>query len=169
MEVLTYDNEILNKKSIDIEEIDNDIIKLAKKMHKFMIKSNGIGLAAPQIGISKRLIVIDTQEEGGVGQITMINPIIEDFSDIKATANEGCLSVPGIYAPVSRSKTIKVKYLNLEGTQMELTANDLLARVIQHEVDHLDGILFISKLQGKDSLKKIQPLLEKIKRGEKID
>ena len=131
---------ILRKKSKYVNNIDEKILQLLDDMVETMYKENGVGLAAPQVGILRRIIVVDI----GDGLIKLINPeIIEQEGEQEDT--EGCLSIPGIIAEVKRPYKVKVKALNEDGENVEIEATGLLARAFCHEVDHLDGILFIDK------------------------
>lgn len=142
------DNEILREKSSPIERIDKSIKKLAKDMMETMIKSNGMGLAAPQVGVNKRLIVVlfnyDTDHEM---VLPLVNPEIQSFSKEKNKGEEGCLSLPGIYKPVERSSHVRLKFQDLKGNTQILELDDMNARVVQHEIDHLDGILFVDRVE----------------------
>lgn len=134
-------DEILRKKSRKVEEINERILTLIEDMKETMYAADGVGLAAPQIGILKRIVVIDV----GNGPITLINPEI-----IKEEGNqvdyEGCLSIPGEQGKVERPYKVTIKALNEKGEEIELEGEELLARAICHEVDHLDGVLFIDKV-----------------------
>lgn len=147
------DNEILRAKSSPIKRIDKSIKKLAKDMMETMVKSNGMGLAAPQVGVNKRLNIVlfnyDTDHEM---MIPLVNPEIQSFSKEKNSSEEGCLSLPGIYKPVERSNHVRLKFQDLKGNTQILELDDMNARVVQHETDHLDGILFIDRVeeQAKD-------------------
>jgi peptide deformylase len=144
LKILSSPNPILFKKTQMIKKIDSGTVKLASEMIETCRKVNGIGLAAPQIGHSIRLCIINL-EEFGVPPMVLVNPEIKKKSWKKIEMEEGCLSVPDIFGMVKRPERIKVRALNLEGKPMEFSAEGLLARVVQHEVDHLDGILFTSK------------------------
>lgn len=137
-------NPILRKKSTSIDKIDKSIKKLAKDMLETMNANNGLGIAAPQVGVNVRMFIttinMSTDHEG---LITMINPQLEFPNDEKETGEEGCLSLPGLYLPVTRHKHVRVKFKDLKGNSHTLDMEGLNARVIQHETDHLDGILFI--------------------------
>lgn len=132
---------ILRKKSRNVEKIDDRILTLLEDMEETMIDSDGIGLAAPQVGILRRVVVIDI----GDGLLKIINPEIKkregEIIDI-----EGCLSVPGISGTVNRPEKVVLQYLNEDNEEVEIEAEGLLARAICHEVDHLDGILYIDKV-----------------------
>lgn len=133
-------NDILRKKAKQVEIIDGKILDLLEDMAETMYNEDGVGLAAPQIGILKRLVVIDV----GNGLIKLINPVIIEESG-KQNGIEACLSVPNITGEVIRSKKVRVRAQNELGDYVELEGEDLLARAFCHELDHLDGILFIDK------------------------
>ena len=134
---------ILRKKSEDVKIIDNNILKLSANMLETMEKENGLGLAAPQVGKSLRLICVKSKE----GNLVFVNPVILKKSFRKNTAEEGCLSVPGIYGYVKRHNSITLVAESLERKKLKLKAKGLMARVIQHELDHLLGILFTDKVE----------------------
>jgi len=140
-EVLRYPNSILRKKCDPIETIDDDVVQLAQDMLETMYEDKGIGLAAPQIGITRQLIVLDI----GDGPLALINPkIVEaEGSDIM---EEGCLCLPGINVDVERSERVRVIALDPKGEAVDIDADDLLARALQHEIDHLSGTLIIDKV-----------------------
>lgn len=131
-------DDVLRKKCRAVENIDDRILTLLDDMAETMYNANGVGLAAPQIGILKRIAVIDT----GDGLIELINPEIIEKSGSQ-TADEGCLSVPGRYGKVERPQKVTVRAKNRYGEIFELSGEDLLARAICHETDHLDGIVFV--------------------------
>lgn len=134
------DDEILRKKCRVVEEITPRIKILINDMIETMYENNGVGLAAPQVGILKKLFVVDVMD--GEGSRVFINPEILEMSG-EQTDEEGCLSLPGRHKAIKRADKIKVKALNIDGEEFELEAEGFLARAIQHENDHLYGILFI--------------------------
>lgn len=136
------DDPILRKKAKEVTGFDKKLQVLAEDMIETMHDADGVGLAAPQIGLLKKVIVVDLYDEEG--PMVMINPTITQESGCQIE-EEGCLSLPGKHGFVERPTQIKVKYQNLSGKNQELTATDLLARVICHEVDHLNGILYIDR------------------------
>jgi peptide deformylase len=138
--IRTYGDDILRKKSKVVEEINSRVLLLIKDMIETMYHSKGVGLAAPQVGILKRIAVIDV----GNGPITIINPQIVDMQGSQVT-NEGCLSVPGTQKSVERPLKVTVKALNEKGEETLIVGEGLLARALCHEIDHLDGVLFIDK------------------------
>lgn len=139
--VITKGDEVLSKRCKEVKEINARVIELLDDMRETMYESNGVGLAAPQVGILKRIVVMDV----GDGLIEMINPAIIS-SDGEQNEAEGCLSVPGIYGIVKRPKHVVVEYLNRDGEQVRTEGEDLKAICICHELDHLDGILFDEKV-----------------------
>jgi peptide deformylase len=137
-----YGSPILREKAIPVSKVDSDIRELVDDMIETMYVEGGVGLAAPQIGISKRIIIIDTEEKG---VIVLINPVIIKREG-ETKEEEGCLSVPGIFSIVKRSAVITVEALDLDEKKIRLTQEGFLAIALQHEIDHLDGYLFIDRL-----------------------
>lgn len=150
------DNEILRTKSEPITQVDKKLGKFLDDMEETMLKKDGIGLAAPQVGRNIRVIVCALNPGTPEQKVTeMINPEITSRGGGMETGEEGCLSLPGIFDNVERHKEITVKFLDRKGQETVLNLSDLNARIIQHEVDHIDGILFIDRVK-KDSVL-IQP------------
>ncbi len=157
---------LLKKPTTEVKEINDEIKKLVDDMFESMYKADGIGLAANQVGISKSLIVIDINaskdKKHDEPPVTMINPVIEEFSEEEVEYQEGCLSVPKFYEDIERPKLIQIKYYDLDMNEHVREADDLLSRVMQHEVDHLRGIIFTERMSpikrslAKSKLKKIQ-------------
>lgn len=144
MEIVAYPNPILKRKAGPIKEIDNEIIQIAQEMLETMYDVFGIGLAAPQIGLSKRLVVMDVTGEK-TGERVFINPyILEEKGE--TLEEEGCLSFPGLMGKVIRSECVTVIAYNLKGDQLKIEAEGLLSRAWQHEMDHINGHLFIDKM-----------------------
>jgi peptide deformylase len=142
MEIIKYPNKILDKKTKKVKKpLDPEIQKLIKGMKETMEKAEGAGLAAPQVGESLRICAI--QYGGEV--FAMINPKITSYSREKETNEEGCLSFPGQFFPIKRSVKIKVRYVDEEGKETKKKVEGLLARIMQHEIDHLDGIVFTKR------------------------
>ncbi len=142
--VLHYPDPRLRRKAEPVGQVDDALRKLIDDMFETMYEAPGIGLAAVQVDVCKRLIVVDISEDR-TAPICLINPFIEDASGHQKT-DEGCLSVPGIYEPVERAGRIRVQALDRDGRPFELEAEGLLAVCIQHEIDHLDGKLFVDYL-----------------------
>ena len=139
--IVTKEDKLLRKVCKPVPEITPNVKKLLDNMLETMYESNGVGLAAPQGGILKRVVVVDIGEEGP-GPLKLINPEILERSG-EQNGPEGCLSCPGMWGDVKRSKYVKVKALTPEGQEIIIEGEDYLARALQHEIDHLDGILFI--------------------------
>ena len=156
--ILTEPNEILRQVSKPVQTVGNEERKLMDDMLETMYAANGIGLAAIQIGIPKRIIVMDISKDGKKNPMYFVNPKIKNKDKEKTTYEEGCLSVPDYFAEVDRSKYCEVEYLDYNGENKILEADGLLATCIQHEMDHLEGILFIdylSKLKKTMIVKKL--------------
>lgn len=155
---LRYDgDEILRKRSREIEVIDDKIKELAQDMMDTMHKWDGLGLAGPQVGVLKRIIVIDLYEDDM--QFTLINPVIVKEKGIQ-NVEEGCLSFPNQFGKVERPKEVVVEALDLDGKKIKLKAKDLLAQALCHEIDHLNGILFTDKVEP-GTLEVVKPKEEK--------
>ena len=156
--ILVEPDPFLRQVSRDVEEVDDELRKLMNDMLETMYDAPGIGLAAIQVGVPKRVIVIDTSKEEKKTPLYFVNPKIIVKSKNKATYEEGCLSVPGQFAEVDRPDQCHISYLDYSGKKKELKAEGLLATCIQHEMDHLEGILFIdylSKLKRNFIVKKL--------------
>ena len=153
---------LLRQVSKPVERVDGDLRKLADDMLETMYDAPGIGLAAIQIGEPLRMLVIDLAKEGETPEPhVFINPEILESSDQRSVYEEGCLSIPDYYAEVERPAAVRVKYLDRDGKLQEIEAEGLLATCIQHELDHLDGVLFIdhiSKLKRDMVVKKFKKL-----------
>ena len=143
MQILTLGNELLRQKAENIDRIDAETSKLARQMLEILVKDKGIGLAGPQIGIMKRIFVVHIQND--IERI-FINPSILETSHNTYKFEEGCLSIPNIYATVIRPEAIKIQAWNEKGKPFTLETDGLLARVILHEYDHLEGIIFLDRL-----------------------
>ena len=147
--ILTAPDPRLKKKSQPVDQVDDELRRLMDDMLETMLAAPGIGLAAPQIGVLKRVIVLDIdREETKTGPLFMANPEIVEASDEDATYEEGCLSVPEHYSDVDRPAKVTVRYLDRDGETRELACEGLLATCVQHEIDHLDGILFIDHISA---------------------
>lgn len=140
--IVKYGDDILRKKSRKVDVVNDRILTLIEDMKDTLYKNDGVGLAAPQVGVLKRVIVIDI----GEGIIKLVNPEIIE-TEGKYVDTEGCLSIPGRQGRVERPKKVKVKALNEKGEEVVIEGEDLLARAFCHEIDHLDGILFIDKAE----------------------
>ncbi|MCR6571351.1 peptide deformylase [Campylobacter insulaenigrae] len=150
-EIITYPNPRLFLQSQEVKEFDEQLHILLDDMYETMIENKGVGLAAIQVDIPLRALLVDIGDEEGIQKdkqtlLEIINPIITALDDEVISCNEGCLSIPGFYENVMRYKNIRLDYQDRFGKKQSLNANDFLAVAIQHEVDHLDGHLFIEKL-----------------------
>jgi len=146
LHICTYPEEILSKPAEPITEIDGEVVKLVEQMAETMYSAPGIGLAATQVGVAKQLLVADLAPRRPESElIVLINPEIV-AAEGEVIFEEGCLSVPDYQAEVKRHEKITVRGLNLKGEEVEIEAEGLLAIVLQHEIDHLNGILFIDRL-----------------------
>jgi len=147
--ILTAPNPRLKKKAQPVAAVDAEVRQLMDDMLETMYDAPGIGLAAPQIGELRRVIVLDIdREELKTGPIVMANPEIIEASDEDATYEEGCLSVPEHYSDVARPAKVTVRYLDRDGAPREMACEGLLSTCVQHEIDHLDGILFIDHISS---------------------
>lgn len=150
LRIVKIPDPILSEKTQNVKAVTPEILKLVKDMIDTCRKANGIGLAAPQIGKSIRLCIINL-EHIGIPPFALINPKIIKSSWKKIPMEEGCLSIPGIFGIVKRPAKVTIKAMNIEGTSTKFEAEGMLARVIQHELDHLDGVLFTSKMTEQTS------------------
>jgi peptide deformylase len=141
LEILTYPNPLIRKKCGTVDNIDDDIVKTSAAMAEAMYRAKGVGLAAPQVGILKKIIAVDI----GEGLITLINPRIT-MSEGIIKSEEGCLCLPKLTVDLKRHAKVQVKGFDVNGKELTFDAEDLLARAFQHEIDHLDGLLIIDRL-----------------------
>ena len=147
-EILIIGDPALTRKAEPIAAVDEEIVRLARDMVETVHAAPGIGLAAPQVGVGKRVIVVDLSVGEDADQIhVLVNPEIV-AKDGEAVSEEGCLSVPEVREKVARPYRVKVRGLDLEGRPVEIEGEDLLARAFCHEIDHLDGVLFVEKLSA---------------------
>lgn len=150
MEVFTYGNPVLRSLAEDVTDVDAALVKTCESMYESMLEAQGIGLAAPQVGIQQRFFVYDNNllkdksDPSGAPQV-LINPVIHEASGEWAY-EEGCLSIPGLSWNVIRPKELLVSGVDLSGEEVKFEADELFARLIQHEIDHLDGVLLIDHL-----------------------
>ncbi|MFL2679652.1 MAG: peptide deformylase [Alphaproteobacteria bacterium] len=166
LNILTIPDPRLKHKSQIVENFDKNLRQTVSNMYDTLYDSgNGIGLAAPQVNIKKRIVVIDLKVDGVSQPLTFINPVITNFSEEKFINQEGCLSVPEYFADVKRSKEITLEWYDVDGKVNKKSFSGLLSICIQHEIDHLDGILFIDHLS---SLKR-KMAIQKIKKSKNKD
>ena len=167
-QILTEPNKILREKSLTVKVVDEDLQKLMDDMLETMYAAPGIGLAAIQVGVPKRVIVLDiAPKDKPRNPMFFVNPEIIKKSDNNSTYEEGCLSVPGQFAEIDRPDKCHIKYLDYYGQPKEIKAEGMLATCIQHEIDHLEGILFIdylSKLKKSMIVKKLSKQKKAIER-----
>jgi peptide deformylase len=167
--VSIYDAEVLRKRALPVDEITPKIVKLAHDMIETMVESNGVGLAAPQVGKLLRIFIIRDEKLESDGSYSLgdpeviINPHLSKPSAEKISMLEGCLSLPGLHVEVIRPKSIHLRYQNLKGEWIEEALTDFRARVTMHENDHLNGVLTIDRLDKRER-KKIEPHLLAIKK-----
>tara|TARA_Y100001968_G_scaffold1977_1_gene1686 strand:+ start:683 stop:1285 length:603 start_codon:yes stop_codon:yes gene_type:complete len=155
LEIYKLGNKVLRDQAKRISKVDGSIRELAKNMLESMYSAKGIGLAAPQVGIQKRILVIDLDIENSTSPPHIfINPEIISSSATIDTYEEGCLSIPGVYLDVIRPSSIKLSYRDEMGRPKKMNADGLMARCIQHEIDHLNGVLFVDKVTDKEKLLK---------------
>ncbi|ENQ3078474.1 peptide deformylase [Bacillus sp. NPDC077411] len=143
LEIVKHPNEVLETPCERVINFDKKLVKLLKDMHETMLIADGVGLAAPQVGVSLQVAVVDIDDDNG--KIELINPVILEQRG-EQVGPEGCLSFPGLFGDVTRAEYIKVRAQNRRGKVFLLEADGFLARAIQHEIDHLHGVLFTSKV-----------------------
>jgi peptide deformylase len=150
LEIVYYGDPRLEKVSEPVADVTQETRRFVKDMFETMYFTNGVGLSAPQVGVNQRILVIDCS--GGSDrnqQIALVNPVIVTTSG-EQKGQEGCLSFPGLFAEVTRPNIVKVKGVSLDGKEIELEGEGLLARALHHEIDHLDGVLFIQRMKKVD-------------------
>ena len=139
---------MLREPAREVEEPDEEVRQLVKDMLETMYHAQGIGLAAPQVGVSRRVIVVDLgdSDEDEVGAVALVNPRVSEAGKKKDKAPEGCLSIPGLEEVVERPETVTIEGTTPDGESFSMEVSGLLSRALQHEIDHLDGILFIDRV-----------------------
>ncbi len=141
LDIIKIGDERLRKVSEEIKEVDESVLKLIKNMKDTLKKSGGVGLAAPQVAVNKRVIIVKPQKE----MLAFINPVITNKSGKKVVDTEGCLSIPNEWVKVERFSQIDLEFTGEDGDRYKVHAEDFFARIIQHECDHLDGVLIVDK------------------------
>lgn len=161
LKILRYPDPKLRNRSVPVEKVDGAIEKLLDDMAETMYDAPGIGLAAPQVGVNLRVCIIDVspRDENSPGLIELINPVIL-LAEGEQIEEEGCLSIPGFISDVKRKAKVKVQAIDRKGESLEIEGAGLLARALQHEIDHLDGVLFIDRL-GKLKRELLKKKIEK--------
>jgi peptide deformylase len=161
MEVLAHPNPSLKQHAQAVDPLeDKDLLQLCQRMGQAMYDAPGIGLAAPQVGVMKRVIVYDLQEDEDSSLVALCNPVIVARSEECESDEEGCLSLPGISVPVTRHCAVVCEALALDGTPVRIEAEALHARLLQHEIDHLDGVLIIDRANPEDRKAAIRRYME---------
>jgi peptide deformylase len=145
LKIETLGADVLRRKAQAVPDPGPELDRLVADMFETMYDAKGIGLAAPQVGLSQRLIVVDVKEEGAE-PLALLNPVVAEAGAATEKYEEGCLSIPGVAATVERPVTCVVEALDAKGQPVRIQADGMLARCLQHEIDHLDGILFIDRL-----------------------
>jgi peptide deformylase len=140
---------VLRQPAKRITKIDDEVRQLARDMLQTMYSEDGIGLAAPQVGINKQMLVVDCEPDNAANPpLVLINPVVQKASSDYCVIQEGCLSIPGVFLDVTRPEAIVVSFKDVNGRPQRLTTNGLLARVIQHEIDHLNGVMFVDRVDN---------------------
>lgn len=162
LDIYTLGEDVLREKSEKVKLFDNALALLVDAMFDTMEEADGVGLAAPQVGVSKRIFVIDTRKEGQ--RYTFINPELIETSIEVGSYEEGCLSIPGMYSDIVRPLEVTIQAQDVKGKPFTLHASELLARAILHELDHLNGILFIDRMEEQAREKLIDSYYRRNKR-----
>ncbi|HET7851383.1 MAG TPA: peptide deformylase [Methyloceanibacter sp.] len=145
--IITIPDPVLRKKAVSVERVDAELLELADNMLATMYEAPGIGLAGPQVGVLRRLIVMDpSRDEEPKQPLIMVNPVILERGSEMRTHEEGCLSIPDVTAEIERPSTTRVAYIDAEGNTQERTLEGIWSTLVQHEIDHLNGVLFIDYL-----------------------
>jgi peptide deformylase len=160
LEIVLWPDPVLLAGTQPVEKVDDRVRQVVAEMRRVMFELRGVGLAAPQVGVPLRLMLVCPSGEPGQEQV-LINPQIL-AADGTQVGEEGCLSFPGIYGDVSRSQTVRLKYRDLDGVTREMDLGGFIARIVQHEADHLDGKVFIDKMDAK-SRAEAQPALDELR------
>ncbi|MCX7956900.1 MAG: peptide deformylase [Endomicrobia bacterium] len=157
LKLIKYPNPLLKKRLSLVENFNSEVKHIVREMFEYMYKFKGIGLAANQVGIDMQIIVVDLADKRNKNEsyypLALINPVILKYSNKKISMEEGCLSFPGFYEKIKRSQYIEIEYYDINGKKNRILANNLLARVVQHEVDHINGITFVQRLSAVKQIK----------------
>lgn len=168
-DIIKLPDPVLRQKAMPVERIDDDLRRLAAEMLETMYDAPGIGLAAPQVAVSRRLMVMDVaRDEEPKNPIVMINPEILSLGEELRLHEEGCLSIPDIYAEIERPGQCRVRYIDETGAPQEIDCEGLMATVVQHEIDHLDGVLFIDHLSRLRRDRLVKKFLKAQRSGEAV-
>ena len=145
MRIRCYPDPVLTQPAAEVTEIDGRLVEVCREMLQAMHEAAGIGLAGPQVGLSRRVLVLNLAGGEPQGEIAVVNPVVLERHDV-AEVEEGCLSFPGLYSKITRSAKVVVKAYDLNGREVQFAAEGLAARLWQHEIDHLDGVLLINRM-----------------------
>ena len=156
LKIVQSPDPLLNQVSEPCDLKDRSLKKLAKQMEKAMYSSDGVGIAAPQVGVLKRLIVIDVSPDDVRDPLVLVNPEILELRGEPETEEEGCLSCPGISVPIERQPWARVKFFDLDGEEWEIEGDGLLGRCLQHEIDHLDGKTLFESASPRERIKALK-------------
>jgi len=167
LKIITSPDPLLNQLCEPCDPGDRSLKKLAKQMERAMYANDGVGIAAPQVGVLKRLIVIDVSPEDERDPHTLVNPEIIELDGELVIDEEGCLSCPGISVPIERREWARVRYRDLKGEEWEIEGDGLLARCLQHEIDHLNGITLFESASPRERIKALTAYEEARRAGAK--
>ena len=167
LKIIESPDPILNQKCEECDLSDESLGKLAQEMAEAMYENDGVGIAAPQVGVLKRLIVVDCNPDDERDPLVLVNPKLMDTWGTSETEEEGCLSCPGISIPISRKAWARVRYYDLEGVQWEIESDGLLGRCLQHEIDHLNGITLFESASPRERIKALKAYEEARRAGAK--
>ena len=167
LKIVESPDPLLNMVSEPCEPGDRSLKKLAKQMERAMYASDGVGIAAPQVGVLKRLIVIDVSPEDVRDPLVLVNPEILELDGEPETEEEGCLSCPGINVPITRKPWVRVKYFDLKGEEWEISGDGLLGRCLQHEIDHLNGKTLFESASPRERIRALKAYEEAKRVGAK--
>lgn len=155
LKIIKYPNKILDQQLFYVEHFNSDLKQIVRDMFETMYTYHGIGLAANQVGINKRIIVVDisSASKDKFSPMALVNPEIIVYSKKKTVAEEGCLSFPGYYDKVARAASIEVRYYDINGKKHQIIVDGLLSRVLQHEIDHINGVKFVQRMSFEKQIK----------------
>ena len=167
LKIITSPDPLLNQVCEPCDLEDKSLKKLAKQMERAMYATDGVGIAAPQVGVLKRLIVIDVSPDDVRDPLVLVNPEILELDGELVTEEEGCLSCPGVSVPIERREWARVRYFDLKGEEWEIEGDGLLGRCLQHEIDHLNGITLFESAKPRERIKALKQYEEAKRLGAK--
>ena len=167
LKIVESPDPLLNQVAEPCDLKDKSLKKLAKQMERTMYATDGVGIAAPQVGVLKRLIVIDVSPEDVRDPLVLVNPEILELDGEPETDEEGCLSCPGVTVPITRKPWARVKFYDLDGEEWEISGDGLLGRCLQHEIDHLNGITLFESASPRERIKALKAYEEAKRMGAK--